>query len=59
MLIWLFDGKEPTPLRVQQEMAILDEDNSGTINRLEFIAYLTSGQDSDQHFNYELRAAFD
>jgi hypothetical protein len=43
MLLWLLDGKEPTPLRIQQEMANLDTNHNGTIDRLEFISYLTSG----------------
>ena len=60
ILLWLFEGKEPSPLRVQQEMKIIDADNSGTMDRMEFIKYLVSGStDEDSFFDYELRKKFD
>jgi Ca2+-binding EF-hand superfamily protein len=41
-LLWLYDKKEPSGLRVQKEMKVIDADGSGTIDRLEFIKYLVS-----------------
>lgn len=60
ILLWLFEGKEPTPLRVQQEMVAIDTDGGGTLDRLEFIKYLVSGgADGEEFFDYELRRKFD
>eukprot|EP00351_Strombidinopsis_sp_SopsisLIS2011_P000882 CAMPEP_0116870570 /NCGR_PEP_ID=MMETSP0463-20121206/505_1 /TAXON_ID=181622 /ORGANISM="Strombidinopsis sp, Strain SopsisLIS2011" /LENGTH=108 /DNA_ID=CAMNT_0004507293 /DNA_START=576 /DNA_END=899 /DNA_ORIENTATION=- len=35
-LLWLIDEKEPTPARVEREMKLIDDDKSGTIDRLEW-----------------------
>jgi len=61
ILLWLFEGKEPAPLRVQQEMKNMDLDGTGTIDRSEFISYLVSkgAADGDEFFDYELRKKFD
>ena len=56
-LIWLTDGVEPDDRRVQKDLKIIDDDQSGTIDRLEWIQYLSSpGGDG---FNFELKALFD
>ncbi len=60
ILLWLFEGKEPTPMRVQQEMIAIDTDKSGTLDRMEFIRYLVSnGDNQEDFFDYELRRKFD
>lgn len=41
-LFWLFDGKKPTMEKVHRETEIMDEDGSGTVDRLEWLAYLCS-----------------
>ena len=58
MLFWLFDGKKPTAQKVKREREIMDTDNSGSIDRLEWMAYLCSGTPSsgDGGFiDFELR----
>ena len=40
-LIWLIDEEEPTETRVQRDLAAMDGDGSGTIDRLEWIQYLS------------------
>ena len=42
VLFWLFDGKKPDKERIEREKIIMDADNSGTIDRLEWLAYLCS-----------------
>ena len=56
-LIWLTDGEEPDDRRVQQDMKIIDEDQSGTIDRMEWVEYLSSPGGGD--FNYELKELYD
>lgn len=41
-LFWLFDGKMPSKEKVLRETEIMDADESGTIDRLEWLAYLSS-----------------
>ena len=41
-LFWLFDEKKPSNERIEREKKIMDEDMSGTIDRLEWLAYLCS-----------------
>jgi Ca2+-binding EF-hand superfamily protein len=36
-LFWLLDNVEPENSRVLKEMALIDKDNSGAIDRLEWI----------------------
>lgn len=36
-LFWLLEGKEPENARVLKEMKNIDEDGSGSIDRLEWI----------------------
>jgi len=60
ILLWLFEGSEPTPLRVQAEMAVIDADGSGTLDRMEFIKYLVSGGvHGEEFFDYELKRKFE
>lgn len=41
-------------------MAIIDQDKSGTLDRLEFIKYLvSSGGDGEEFYDYDLRRKFD
>ena len=64
-LFWLFDGKKPTKDKIARETEIMDEDNSGTIDRLEWMAYLCSsssnsdGFGSKDYYDFELREAFE
>ena len=60
-LFWLFDGKKPTQEKIQRETEIMDEDKSGTIDRLEWLAYLCSsgtGKGKD-YYDFELREIFE
>lgn len=36
-LIWLIDEEEPTEIRVQRDLKMMDRDGNGTIDRLEWI----------------------
>ena len=64
-LFWLFDGKKPTMEKIKRETEIMDEDKSGTIDRLEWLAYLCSaGPDGGQgramdYYDFELREMFE
>ena len=40
-LFWLFDGKKPSREKIARETKIMDEDCSGTVDRLEWLAYLS------------------
>ncbi len=41
-LLWLIEGEEPTEKRVGRDIAMIDADDSGTIDKLEWIKYLGS-----------------
>ena len=64
-LFWLFDGKRPSKEKIQRETEIMDEDKSGTIDRLEWLAYLcSSGVDGStgkgkDYYDFELRETFE
>ena len=59
-LFWLFDGKKPTLEKIQRETAIMDVDKSGTIDRLEWLAYLCStGTGNKDYYDFELRDMFE
>ena len=62
-LFWLFDGKKPSREKIIRETKIMDEDGSGTVDRLEWMAYLSSkgkgdGKDKD-YYDFKLRAMFE
>ena len=60
-LFWLFDGKKPSREKIMRETKIMDEDKSGTIDRLEWLAYLCSageGKDKD-YYDFKLRSMFE
>lgn len=62
-LFWLFDGKKPSREKIVRETKIMDEDCSGTVDRLEWLAYLCSkgkgdGKDKD-YYDFKLRAMFE
>ena len=57
-LFWLFDGKKPSREKIVRETKIMDEDCSGTVDRLEWLAYLCSkgkgdGKDKD-YYDFKL-----
>ena len=63
-LFWLFDGKKPTMEKIKRETEIMDEDKSGTIDRLEWLAYLCSsgtggGNGNKDYYDFELRELFE
>jgi len=64
-LFWLFDGKKPTMEKIKRETEIMDEDKSGTIDRLEWLAYLCSsgpdgsGKGNKDYYDFELRELFE
>ena len=60
-LFWLFDGKKPTQEKIIRETLIMDEDKSGTIDRLEWLAYLCSagGGKGKDYYDFELRELFE
>ena len=59
-LIWLMDNEEPDDRRVQKDLKLIDEDGSGTIDRLEWIQYLATpdGEGAD-FFDFNLKQMFD
>ena len=60
-LFWLFDGKKPSREKIVRETKIMDEDQSGTVDRLEWLAYLCStgeGKDKD-YYDFKLRSMFE
>lgn len=63
-LIWLVEESEPSEVRVQRDLKLIDADGSGTIDRLEYIQFLASPADSSgdggrDHFDFELKKKFD
>ena len=63
-LFWLFDGTKPTMEKIQRETAIMDDDNSGTVDRQEWLAYLCSGGGTGSgkgknYYDFHLREMFD
>ena len=60
-LFWLFDGKKPTQEKIDRETKIMDEDKSGSIDRLEWLAYLCSsgGGKGKDYYDFELREMFE
>lgn len=59
-LIWLTDGEEPDGKRVAKDLKLIDDDGSGTIDRIEWIQYLASptGQGAS-YFDFNLKNLFD
>ena len=59
-LIWLMDNEEPDDRRVQKDLKLIDEDGSGTIDRLEWIQYLASPDgEGAAFFDFNLKKQFD
>ena len=64
-LFWLFDEKKPSNERIDREKKIMDEDMSGTIDRLEWLAYLCSsregvtGEKRVDYYDFGLRLLFE
>ena len=61
-LIWLQDGEEPGGGRIQKDLALIDDDKSGTIDRLEWIQFLISPPDESgagAFFDFSLKSSFD
>ena len=42
MLIWLVSNAKPTRSELEREMAIMDRDHSNTIDRIEWVSYLSA-----------------
>ena len=61
VLFWLFDGKKPNKERIEREKVIMDADNSGTIDRLEWLAYLCSSsfEYEKDYYDFNLRSIFE
>ena len=57
--------KKPSAEKIKRETMIMDADQSGTIDRLEWMAYLcssslsSSGSGNKDYYDFELRAAFE
>ena len=64
-LFWLFDNKRPTKEKLQREIEIMDLNQSETIDRLEWLAYLCSQGVEDtygagkDYYDFELREIFE
>ena len=60
-LIWLMNDDEPAEYRVQRDMKAIDADNSGYVDRMEWIEYLASPdpETGKTTFNFKLKRAFD
>lgn len=59
-LIWVMEGSEPDEKRVLFDMAQIDQDKSGSVDRLEWISYLVSpaGEGTD-YFDFGAKKMFD
>ena len=42
MMWWLLDGKKPINSKLEREIQIMDSDQNGTVDRLEWLSYLCS-----------------
>lgn len=60
-LIWLVDEVEPSEVRVQRDLKLIDSDGSGTIDRLEYIAYLATPDHGSgkEKLDFGLKEKFD
>ena len=59
-LIWLTDDVEPDDNRILRDLALIDQDGGGTIDRLEWIEFLNGGNDElGAEKNIELKELFD
>ena len=59
-MIWLVDGYEPDDRRIAKDMELIDTDQNGTIDRIEWIKYLASPDgEGAAYFNFGLKKRFD
>ena len=65
MMIWLVSKAKPTPALIQREMNVMDRDNSNSIDRIEWVSYLTATPLSVyqlgnmEYYDFEMRELFD
>ena len=65
MLWWLIEGQKPSNAVLEREMRVMDTDGNGSIDRIEWLAYLVSPKDPNaealgnkDYFDFELRENF-
>lgn len=59
-LLWVYEGQEPTEVRVSNEIQTMDKDRSGEINREEWISNLCSEEKNGKAvFRSNLRTLFE
>lgn len=64
MLVWLMQGSCPSQAKILKEAKIMDEDGSGTIDRAEWIAYLSAPREdlsqmgNAHYYDFETRELF-
>ena len=54
------DDAEPDERRVQKDLKLIDEDKSGTIDRIEWISFIAAPEEEGRgYFNFGLKEEFD
>ena len=41
LLLWIYEDREPSEWKVQQELLEIDSDSSGSLDRVEWLKYLS------------------
>ena len=65
MLIWLVNKAKPSRALIEREVKVMDRDHSGTIDRTEWVAYLSAPTNSVYHlgnmeyYDFEMRDLFE
>lgn len=65
MLIWLISAKKPNRPSLEREMSIMDRDQNGTIDRIEWVSYLAAPKQGDnslgtmEYYDFEMRDMFE
>ena len=65
MLMWLLNNKKPSKSLIEREVRIMDADQSGTVNRIEWVAYLSAPSVSMYHlgnmayYDFPMRELFE
>ena len=59
-MIWLVDGYEPDDRRIAKDLKLIDVDGDGTIDRIEWIKFLSmAGEGGGAFFDFDLKKLFD
>ena len=65
MLLWLTEDCKPSPATVMREIKIMDANNSSSIDRIEWVSYLTAPKEFENqlgnanYYDFEMREIFE